>query len=170
MLSYAINRGSSRAGKPFIWPFPAIGQVEPDQELTLRIVFYADEVFAPRFTLSEGDMKDVLVLQVANGRDTFITIQAKFAPSAIGLPLQLLSSLPSSPRTMTPAQRHALAVMKANPVEHDKASAKPARPIWAMLEYLMAHAAKDAWVEGEVALDELLPVLDVRLIRSLRCG
>lgn len=51
---------------------------------------------------------DVLVLQIDGGKDTFITVRATFAPTIVGLPLEILPELPDVIRNVPLAVRKAL--------------------------------------------------------------
>lgn len=57
-------------GKPFLWPFPSSGTVEPGEEMVLTIVLDVNEEWAAKLSLGEEDGNDVLVLQVDGGKDT----------------------------------------------------------------------------------------------------
>ncbi|KIR43959.1 inositol-polyphosphate 5-phosphatase [Cryptococcus deuterogattii 99/473] len=142
--------------KPFLWPFPSSGTVEPDGEMVLTIVLDVNEEWAAKLTLGEEDGNDVLVLQVEGGKDTFITVQSIFLPSIISLPLTFLSALPSPIRDMSLSERKSLfrslfetaekqpAADNENENENEAAISgptpfKPVKEIWTLLEYLMAN-------------------------------
>ncbi|KIR79357.1 inositol-polyphosphate 5-phosphatase [Cryptococcus gattii EJB2] len=142
--------------KPFLWPFPSSGTVEPDGEMVLTIVLDVNEEWAAKLSLGEEDGNDVLVLQVEGGKDTFITVQFSFLPSIISLPLTFLSALPSPIRDLSLSERKSLfrSLLETaekqpaanNENENDNKVAisiptpfKPVKEIWTLLEYLMAN-------------------------------
>lgn len=67
-------------GKPFLWPFPSSGTVEPDGEMALTIVLDVNEEWAAKLTLGEEDGNDVLVLQVEGGKDTVGFLSQPYQP------------------------------------------------------------------------------------------
>ncbi|KAE8542972.1 hypothetical protein D1P53_000459 [Cryptococcus gattii VGV] len=142
--------------KPFLWPFPSSGTVEPDGEMVLTIVLDVNEEWAAKLSLGEEDGNDVLVLQVEGGKDTFITVQSIFLPSIISLPLTFLSALPSPIRDLSLSERKSLfrslletaekqpTAGNENENENEVAISiptpfKPVKEIWTLLEYLMAN-------------------------------
>ncbi|OCF43755.1 hypothetical protein I317_02359 [Kwoniella heveanensis CBS 569] len=140
--------------KPFMWPFPATAVVEPGQDVTLKVVVCVDELAAAKLTLGD-DINDVFVLQIAGGKDFFITIQAVFQPSIIALPLHVLSALPSPIRHVPLADRKILARPLAPSTTNGEAPAKPVRDVWRLLEYLMANGTgvEDLWVANQDVRD-----------------
>ncbi|OXG45099.1 inositol-polyphosphate 5-phosphatase [Cryptococcus neoformans Th84] len=140
--------------KPFLWPFPSSGTVEPGEEMMLTIVLDVNEEWAAKLSLGEEDGNDVLVLQVDGGKDTFITVQSIFLPSIISLPLTFISALPSPIRDLSLSERKSLfrslrETAEKQPAasnENDEEAAvvgptpfKPVKEIWTLLEYLMAN-------------------------------
>ncbi|WVO23706.1 uncharacterized protein IAS62_005061 [Cryptococcus decagattii] len=140
--------------KPFLWPFPSSGTVEPDGEMVLTIVLDVNEEWAAKLSLGEEDGNDVLVLQVEGGKDTFITVQSSFLPSIISLPLTFLSALPSPIRDLSLSERKSLFHSMLETAEKQPAASnendneaaissptpfKPVKEIWTLLEYLMAN-------------------------------
>ncbi|WVW81619.1 hypothetical protein I302_103614 [Kwoniella bestiolae CBS 10118] len=139
--------------KPFMWPFPATAVVEPGQDMILKVVLNVDEHWSSRLTLGSEDINDVLVLRIAGGKDTFITVQATYLPSTISLPLHVLSALPSPIRQVSLADRKILARPLAPSTTNGEAPAKPVRDVWRLLEYLMANGkgVEGLWIEkGDV--------------------
>ncbi|RXK37280.1 hypothetical protein M231_05422 [Tremella mesenterica] len=146
--------------KPFLWPFPSHGVVPAGQERVVQVVMYVDEDWALRFTGNDNEMKDVLVFGVVDGKNPFITMEANFAPTVIGMPLHVLPLLPESTRSMSRAQRQAVSTLRGGlPQDEKKTGVKPARPLWILLEYLMDHPAESDWI-GEVSLSKLLDIID----------
>ncbi|WVR03400.1 hypothetical protein IAU60_000391 [Kwoniella sp. DSM 27419] len=141
--------------KLFIWPLPATAVVEPGQELTLKIVISVDEEWSARLTLGAEEINDVLVLQIAGGKDVFITLQATYLPSIISIPLHVLSTLPSPIRDVLLADRRVLGRPLAPSTTNGEAPVKPVRDVWKLLEYLMAHGqhVEGLWVDKEEVLD-----------------
>ncbi|OCF71352.1 hypothetical protein I204_07979 [Kwoniella mangroviensis CBS 8886] len=136
--------------KPFMWPFPATAVVEPGQEMSLKVVVNVDEYWSSKLSLGGEDINDVLVLQIAGGKDTFITVQASYLASTIALPLHILSALPTPIRQVSLADRKILARPLAPSVTNGEAPAKPVRDVWRLLEYLMAKGkgVEGLWVES----------------------
>ncbi|WVQ93909.1 hypothetical protein IAU59_000987 [Kwoniella sp. CBS 9459] len=136
--------------KPFMWPFPATAVVQPGQDVTLKVVICVDDSASAKLTLGE-DINDVLVLQIAGGKDFFITIQGAFQPSIVGLPLHVLSALSAPIRDIPLADRKVLARPLAPSTTNGDAPAKPVRDVWRLLEYLMANGqgVEDLWVKKE---------------------
>ncbi|KAI9636052.1 Endonuclease/exonuclease/phosphatase [Dioszegia hungarica] len=135
--------------KPYFWVMPSSGVVEPGQALSLRIVAFVGEDHARDLTAGQ-DMNDVLVLQVQEGKDTFISLSATFAPTIIGLPLESLPSLSGPVRSLPLPERKRLAQPRSKedgaPPTPAKAAlsdgsmetgTKPAREVWRLLEDLM---------------------------------
>ncbi|WWD06010.1 hypothetical protein V865_004095 [Kwoniella europaea PYCC6329] len=137
--------------KPFMWPFPATALVEPGQEMSLKVVVNVDEYWSSKLSLGGEDINDVLVLQIAGGKDTFITVQASYLASTIGLPLHILSALPTPIRQVSLADRKILARPLAPSATNGEAPAKPVRDVWRLLEYLMAKGkgVEGLWVEND---------------------
>ena len=91
----------------------------------------------------------------------FITLQATFLPSIIGLPLSLLAALPTPMREVPLSERKAMTISSASTDDASRGP-KPVKEVWRLLEYLMAHGAgvPDLWM-GEVELDDLLEIVEV---------
>ncbi|WVF66286.1 hypothetical protein IAT40_001026 [Kwoniella sp. CBS 6097] len=140
--------------KPFMWPFPATAVVEPGQDVSLKVVICINDSAAAKLTLGE-DINDVLVLQIAGGKDFFITIQAAFQPSIVALPLHVLSALPAPIRDVSLADRKILARPLAPSSTNGEAPSKPVRDVWKLLEYLMASGkgVEDLWLDKEDVRD-----------------
>jgi hypothetical protein len=69
------------SGKPIYWPFPATGTLAPGAEMVLRVTTLVDAAWSSKLTIGEEEtngmsadmmalISDVLVLQVAGGKDT----------------------------------------------------------------------------------------------------
>ncbi|ORY31996.1 Endonuclease/exonuclease/phosphatase [Naematelia encephala] len=147
--------------KAFLYPFPSSGTIEPGQDIELRVVAFVDEQWAPRLTLGD-DMNDVLVLRVEGGKDTFIPVQATFAPSIIGLPLNILSALQTPISTLPLAERKSLATPPATDVNGGTRGQKAVKEIWSLLENLMSsgQGVTDLWTT-HVDLKAVLSLVEV---------
>ena len=112
-------------------------------------------------TLGEETLDDVLVLRVLDGADTFITFQATFLPTILGLPLGYLVALPGPIRLTDLAKRKELGAPHDDAYEVKPKGARPVREIWRLLEYLMVHGVgvKRLWT-SRVDLMVTLAVLD----------
>ncbi|KAK8845296.1 hypothetical protein IAR55_006009 [Kwoniella newhampshirensis] len=146
--------------KPFIWPFPASAVVEPGQDLDLRVIVNVDEIWSAKLTLGE-DVNDVLVLQIAGGKDTFITVQATYLPSVVSLPLHVLSTLPSPIRQLPLSERKVLARPLAPSGTNGEAPIRPVRDIWRLLECLMSTGigVEGLWTE-DVEVGDVIECID----------
>ncbi|WWC67008.1 uncharacterized protein I206_100915 [Kwoniella pini CBS 10737] len=131
--------------KSFMWLYPATAVVAPKQEMTLKVVIDVDEYWSSKLSSGSEDINDVLVLQIAGGKDTFITVQANYLPSIVSLPLHVLSALPSPIRQIPLSERKILARPLAPSATNGEAPSKPVRDFWRLLEYLMA---KGKGIEG----------------------
>ncbi|WWC57979.1 uncharacterized protein I303_100514 [Kwoniella dejecticola CBS 10117] len=147
--------------KPFMWPYPATAVVAAGQELTLKVVIDVDEYWSAKLTLGSEDINDVLVLQIAGGKDIFITVQANYLASTISLPLHVLSALPSPVRDISLSERKILGRPLTPSTTNGEAPAKPVRDVWRLLEYLMAKGSgvEGLWIEkGDIR--EIIESLD----------
>ncbi|CAD6564187.1 MAG: hypothetical protein TREMPRED_004465 [Tremellales sp. Tagirdzhanova-0007] len=148
--------------KQTMWLFPCSGVVEADKGCILRIVVLVDAQWAPRLTLGEEDLNDVLVLQVPGGKDIFITIQSTFSPSIISLPLSFVAVLPKPIREMSLIERKILAKNQASESAEDGSRGpKPVKEVWRLLEYLMScgAAVSGLWL-AEVSTDDILEIIE----------
>ncbi|KAL1409612.1 hypothetical protein Q8F55_003607 [Vanrija albida] len=154
--------------KPWFWPFPAAGVVESGQEVSLIVEAFVDEDHAAALTGGQ-DLNDVLVLQIQGGKESFISLQAQFLPTIVGLPLELLPDLPAAIREVPLATRKELLNPKQDDTDkkdddESKAKAKgtkTAREVWRLLERLMAEGAGvDKLWTGEADATQVLDIID----------
>ncbi|TXT06026.1 hypothetical protein VHUM_03499 [Vanrija humicola] len=162
--------------KPWFWPFPAAGVVESGQEMTVTIEAYVDEEHAAALT-GGREMNDVLVLQIDGGKESFISLQAQFLPTIIGLPLELLSELPAVIREVPLATRKELLNREQDATDNkddDEVTSKAkgtktAREVWRLLERLMAEGTGvDKLWTGDADPQQVLAIVDVSVAAGSR--
>ncbi|ORX34560.1 Endonuclease/exonuclease/phosphatase [Kockovaella imperatae] len=131
--------------KAWFWPFPNHGTVKPGESVTLTITAMVDDQHAAGLSLGNAELNDVLVLRVADGKDTFITLQANFCPTILSLPLSILHLLSEPIQKLDVAQRKLLANPPVDAYQERPRGVKPVKEIWRLLEHLMANGSGRLW-------------------------
>lgn len=110
---------------------------------------------------------DVLVLQVDEGKESFISLCGQFVPTTTGIALDLLPRLPDAIQKLPLATRKDLLGPVGDAREASTYSetgtptkGKPPREIWRLLEHLMGVGEVTGLWTGTVPLGEVLAVLD----------
>lgn len=109
----------------------------------------------------------MLVLQVEEGKESFISLCGQFVPTTTGVALDLLPRLPDAIQKLPLATRKDLLGPAGDAREASTYSetgtptkGKPPREIWRLLEYLMGVGEIPDLFTGTVPLDEALAVID----------
>lgn len=109
----------------------------------------------------------MLVLQVDEGKESFISLCGQFVPTTTGVALDLLPRLPDAIQKLPLATRKDLLGPAGDAREASTYSesgtptkGKPPREIWRLLEHLMGVGEVPGLFTGTVPLDEVLAVLD----------
>lgn len=110
------------------------------------------------------------MLQIEGGKESFISLQAQFLPTIVGLPLELLPDLPAAIREVPLSTRKDLLNPKqdeSDKKDDDEAKSKAkgtktAREVWRLLERLMAEGTgvDKLWTE-QADPTQVLDIIDV---------
>lgn len=109
----------------------------------------------------------MLVLQVDEGKESFISLCGQFVPTTTGVPLDLLPRLPDAIQKLPLSERKQLLGPAADAREASTYSetgaptkGKPPREIWRLLEHLMGVGEVAGLWMDPVPLSEVLSVVD----------
>ncbi|KAL7419973.1 hypothetical protein Q5752_004936 [Cryptotrichosporon argae] len=114
-FSFRAPSASRPICKHWFWPVPAAGTVWPGSSMSLRVTLFVTEADSLKLSAG-GEVNDVLVLQVHEGKDTFVTLRATYLPSIIGVPLEAIPTLPVPIRELSVHDRKQLLAAGKTPV------------------------------------------------------
>jgi inositol polyphosphate 5-phosphatase INPP5B/F len=112
---------------PWLQVSPLFGMLVPGERVQLRFRVLVDATCAPQLNGGDGQLSDVLILHLENGKDMFVGLSATYLVSAFGSSLSYLTRFPGPVRDGSPL-----------PADSEQRLSIP-KEVWLLVDHLFAH-------------------------------
>jgi len=112
---------------PWLQVSPLFGMLVPGERVQLRFRVLVDATSAPQLNGGDGQLSDVLILHLENGKDMFVGVAASYLVSAFGSSLSYLTRFPGPVRDGSPL-----------PADSEQRLSIP-KEVWLLVDHLFAH-------------------------------